>query len=56
MGFYVGLQTVIFEVRCAYLAAKIAFSCGKIRAADVEGYGLGLAFWENVFLWVSCVT
>jgi len=47
MGLYVGLQTVIFEVGGAYLAAKIAFSRGKIRAYDAEGYGLGLAFWEN---------
>jgi uncharacterized membrane protein YhfC len=47
MGLYVGLQTAIFEVGGAYLAAKIAFSRGKIRADDAEGYGLGLAFWEN---------
>jgi phosphoglycerol transferase MdoB-like AlkP superfamily enzyme len=30
MGIYVGLQTVIFEVGGAYLAAKIAFSQGKM--------------------------
>ncbi|MDR1992053.1 MAG: YhfC family intramembrane metalloprotease [Nitrososphaerota archaeon] len=47
MGIYIGLQTAIFEVGGAYLAAKIAFSRGKIRADDAEGYGLGLAFWEN---------
>ncbi|MCL2643066.1 MAG: YhfC family intramembrane metalloprotease [Candidatus Bathyarchaeota archaeon] len=47
LGIYVGLQTVIFEVGGAYLAARIAFSHGKIRADDAEGYGVGLAFWEN---------
>jgi len=47
LGIYFGLQTVIFEVGGAYLATKIAFSRGRIRADDAEGYGLGLAFWEN---------
>jgi len=47
MGIYVGLQTVIFEVGGAYVAAKFAFSSGKLRADDAESYGLGLAFWEN---------
>ncbi|MCL2691572.1 MAG: YhfC family intramembrane metalloprotease [Candidatus Bathyarchaeota archaeon] len=47
LGIYFGLQTVIFEVGGAFLAAKIAFSRGRIRADDAEGYGLGLAFWEN---------
>ena len=50
LGIYFGLQTAIFEVGGAYLAAKIAFSRGKIRADDAEGYGLGLAFWENGIL------
>ncbi|MDR0461038.1 MAG: YhfC family intramembrane metalloprotease [Nitrososphaerota archaeon] len=50
LGLYFGLQTVFFEVGGAYLAAKIAFSYGKIRADDAEGYGLGLAFWENAVL------
>ena len=50
LGLYVGLQTVIFEVGGAYLAAKIAVSHNKIRADDAEGYGLGLAFWENAVL------
>jgi uncharacterized membrane protein YhfC len=47
IGIYIGLQTVIFEIGGAYLAAKIAFSHNKIKANDAEGYGLGLAFWEN---------
>jgi len=50
IGIYVGLQTVVFEVGGAYLAARIAFSHNKIRADDAEGYGLGLAFWENAVL------
>jgi uncharacterized membrane protein YhfC len=47
LGLYYGLQTVFFEVGGAYLVACYAFSKGKIRAEDAEGYGIGLAFWEN---------
>jgi hypothetical protein len=50
LGIYIGLQTMVFEVGGAYLVAKIAFSHNKIRADDAEGYGLGLAFWENAVL------
>ena len=47
LGLYFGLQTVIFEVGGAFLVAWYAFSKGKVRADDAEGYGIGLAFWEN---------
>ena len=47
LGAYYGLQTVAFEVGGAFLVAWFAFSRGKIRAGDAEGYGIGLAFWEN---------
>ncbi len=50
LGIYFGLQTVIFEVGGAFLVAWYAFSHGKIKANDAEGYGIGLAFWENAVL------
>jgi hypothetical protein len=47
LGVYFGVQTVFFEVGAAYLVAAWAVSRGKFTAKDAEGYGLGLAFWEN---------
>ena len=47
LGAYYGLQTVVFEVGGAFLVARYAFKRGKIAARDAEGYGIGLAFWEN---------
>lgn len=47
LGIYYGLQTGIFEVGGAFLVATIAVSKGHFRAKDAEGYGLGLALWEN---------
>jgi len=47
LGAYFGLQTVLFEVGGAYLVALWAVSRGKLNPKDAEGYGLGLAFWEN---------
>jgi len=47
LGLYFGVQTVFFEVGLAYVFAHLAMSRTKMWAADAEGYGLGLAFWEN---------
>ncbi len=47
LGAYFGIQTVLFEVGGAYLVAAWAVSQGKLKSRDAEGYGLGLAFWEN---------
>jgi uncharacterized membrane protein YhfC len=47
LGVYFGIQTVVFEVGGAFLVARYAFSKGRIGARDAEGYGIGLAFWEN---------
>jgi hypothetical protein len=47
LGVYFGLQTVFFEVGGAFLLAAWAVSRGKLDVKDAEGYGLGLAFWEN---------
>ena len=47
LGLYFGIQTVLFEVGGAYLVAAWAFSRNKLNIKDAEGYGLGLAFWEN---------
>jgi hypothetical protein len=48
LGVYFGLQTVFFEVGGAYVVSVWAVSRGRLNAKDAEGYGLGLAFWENV--------
>jgi hypothetical protein len=51
LGAYFGLQTAFLEVGGAYLVASYAYSRGMIKANDAEGYGIGLALWENgVFL------
>lgn len=50
LGFYYGSQTALFEVGGAFLLALIAVSRGKFTADDAEGYGFGLAFWENAIL------
>jgi hypothetical protein len=47
LGAYVGIQTVVFEVGGAFLVATLAVSRGHFNAKDAEGYGLGLALWEN---------
>ena len=47
LGAYFGVQTVVFEVGGAFLVATWAVSRGKLAANDDEGFGLGLAFWEN---------
>jgi len=47
LGAYFGIQTVLFEVGGAYLVAAFAVSRNKLNVKDAEGYGLGLAFWEN---------
>jgi hypothetical protein len=47
LGVYYGLQTVFFEVGLAYLIAWYAVSHAKLEKKDAEGYGSGLAFWEN---------
>lgn len=50
VGLYYGLQTVVFEVGGAFLVAWLMVSWNRISAKDAEGYGIGLAFWENGFL------
>jgi len=50
LGIYYAAQTVFFEVGIAYLAASYAVRKGKLGAKDAEGYGAGLAFWENAVL------
>lgn len=50
LGVYFGAQTALFEVGGAFLLASIAVSRGRFSAKDAEGYGLGLAFWENAVL------
>lgn len=47
MGVYYGSQTVFFEVGGAYLVARYAIRRKKLGRSDAEGYGLGLALWEN---------
>ncbi len=47
LGTYFGAQTVLFEVGGAFLVAVWAVSRAKMNAKDAEGYGLGLAMWEN---------
>ena len=47
LGAYFGIQTVFFEVGGAYSVAVWAASRRKMNPKDAEGYGLGLAFWEN---------
>jgi hypothetical protein len=47
LGIYYGAQTVFFEVGMAYLVASYAVRKGKLGVKDAEGYGGGLAFWEN---------
>jgi hypothetical protein len=50
LGIYYGAQTVFFEVGMAYLVASYAVKKGKLGSKDAEGYGSGLAFWENAVL------
>lgn len=49
-GLYFGLQTSLFEIGLAYAVARIAVHRGMTNARDAEGYGIGLAFWENGIL------
>jgi hypothetical protein len=50
LGLYYGLQTVFFEVGLAFVVVWYAFKHGAIEKKDAEGYGSGLAFWENAGL------
>jgi len=50
LGIYYGAQTVFFEVGMAYLVASYAVRKGRLGGKDAEGYGAGLAFWENAVL------
>jgi hypothetical protein len=47
LGVYYGLQTVFLEVGLAYVVAWYAFKHSSLEKKDAEGYGAGLAFWEN---------
>lgn len=47
IGIYFGLQTMAFEVGGAFLVAAWTISRRKLSVKDAEGYGLGLALWEN---------
>ncbi len=47
LGVYYGAQTAVFEVGGAFLVAKLAVSKERFKAKDADGYGLGLALWEN---------
>jgi hypothetical protein len=49
-GIYFGLQTCFLEVGLAYVVARYAVARKLIGAADAEGYGVSLAFWENAVL------
>jgi hypothetical protein len=50
LGIYYGAQTVFFEVGMSYLVASYAVRKRRLGAKDAEGYGSGLAFWENAVL------
>jgi hypothetical protein len=50
LGFYYGIQTALLEGGIAVLVAGYAMGKGKLDIKDAEGYGLGLAFWENGLL------
>ena len=50
LGLYYGAQTMFFEVGMAYVVALYAVRRGKLGRRDAEGYGAGLAFWENAVL------
>ena len=50
LGLYYGLQTVFFEVGLAFLFAWYGVKHGHLGRKDAEGYGSGLAFWENAAL------
>lgn len=50
LGFYYGIQTVVFEVGLAYAMAWYIVSHGLLERKDAEAYGSGLAFWENAGL------
>ncbi|MDE1858711.1 MAG: YhfC family intramembrane metalloprotease, partial [Thaumarchaeota archaeon] len=50
LGVYYGVQTAFFEVGLAYLVAWYAVKRGHLARKDAEGYGAGLAFWENAVL------
>jgi hypothetical protein len=50
LGVYYGVQTVVFEVGLAFFVAWIAVRYHELTEKDAEGYGSGLAFWENAGL------
>jgi hypothetical protein len=47
LGAYYGAQTAAFEVGGAFLVAAVAIALARLGAPDAEGFGLGLALWEN---------
>jgi hypothetical protein len=50
LGLYLGVQTMVLEIGGAFLVAAWAVSRHNLQAKDAEGYGLGLALWENAGL------
>jgi hypothetical protein len=50
LGAYYGIQTMFFEVGLAFVVARYAVRKRKLGKRDAEGYGAGLAFWENAVL------
>jgi hypothetical protein len=50
LGLYYGVQTMFFEVGLAYVVASYVVRKGRLGERDAEGYGAGLAFWENAVL------
>ena len=50
LGVYYGAQTMFFEVGVAFVIAWYAVRKGRLGRRDAEGYGAGLAFWENAVL------
>ena len=50
LGLYYGVQTMFFEVGLAYVVAAYVVRKGRLSKRDAEGYGAGLAFWENAVL------
>jgi hypothetical protein len=50
LGVYYGAQTMFIEVGLAFAVAWYAVRNGRLGKRDAEGYGAGLAFWENAVL------
>lgn len=47
LGVYYGLRTSLLEAGFALLIASFALKRSRLNAKNAEGYGIGLAFWEN---------